>query len=301
MWVSVAILCGTSAVLLTCLTIALCAPGGDCADAGSVSGQPVSLARRPSWLHVSWPLILVVARWVTPLMTWGLRQRVQHRMNRASLTDWTPPQFVAFQFLLGLLGGAVTAVLVVTREGERLQSVWPMCGILLVASLTAFWPILWLRGRRRQSVASITRQLPFFLDMVTMGLDCGLNMQSSVQLALEYLPQGPLKAAWARALLDMRAGAPRADALREMAVTIDLAVMRQLVAALIQGESMGLSLARIIGEYARQQRTQRMMAAEKLALQAPVKMLFPLALCIFPCTFLVLGFPVAVQLFGLAP
>ena len=75
--------------------------------------------------------------------------------------------------------------------------------------------------------------------------------------------------------------------------------MRQLLAALIQGEALGLGMAHIIEVYGAQQRAQRLMAAEKRALQAPVKMLFPLALFIFPCTFLILGFPVVVQLFGL--
>jgi tight adherence protein C len=75
--------------------------------------------------------------------------------------------------------------------------------------------------------------------------------------------------------------------------------LRQLLSALIQGEALGQRMAQIVEIYGAQQRAQRLMNAEKLALQAPVKMLFPLALFIFPCTFLVLGFPVVVQLFGL--
>jgi tight adherence protein C len=75
--------------------------------------------------------------------------------------------------------------------------------------------------------------------------------------------------------------------------------MRQLISSLIQGETMGFSLGRIIQVYADQHRAQRLMQAEKQALQAPVKMLFPMALCIFPCTFIVLGFPVVVQLMAL--
>ena len=77
--------------------------------------------------------------------------------------------------------------------------------------------------------------------------------------------------------------------------------MRQLISAMIQGESLGQGMAHIIEVYGAQQRARRLMNAEKLALQAPVKMLFPLALFIFPCTFLVLGFPVVVQLLGLQP
>jgi tight adherence protein C len=78
-----------------------------------------------------------------------------------------------------------------------------------------------------------------------------------------------------------------------------LAALRQFISAFIQGEAMGQGMTQIVEAYSAQQRAQRLMSAEKLALQAPVKMLFPLALFIFPCTFLVLGFPVLVQLFGL--
>ena len=292
--------CGLVAAMLICLAVCTHAMAPS-AGPGRSTDHPERVRQGGAWHRILWPVVGVVAVWVTPLMTWGYRQRLQRRISRASLTGWTPPQFVALQLVLGLLGGVVGTTLAAMLDGDILASVWSVGGVLLGVGLASFWPIWWLQGRRRQSITWIARQLPFFLDMVTMGLDCGLNMQSSVQLALEYLPHGPLKDAWLQALLDMRAGATRAEALRKMAATVDLAVMRQLVAALIQGESMGLSLARIIGEYARQQRLQRMMVAEKLALQAPVKMLFPLALCIFPCTFLVLGFPVAVQLFDLAP
>jgi tight adherence protein C len=84
-----------------------------------------------------------------------------------------------------------------------------------------------------------------------------------------------------------------------MSQRVELVCIRQMVIAFIQCESMGLSLGKSIAEFSRQQDQYRLLRAEKLALQAPIKMLFPLAFCIFPCTFLVLGFPVVAQLLGL--
>ena len=101
--------------------------------------------------------------------------------------------------------------------------------------------------------------------------------------------------------MDIRSGLSRAEALRQLSVRIDLIPLRQLISSLIQGEALGIGMAHIIEVYGKHQRAHRLMAAEKLALQAPIKMLFPLALFIFPCTFLVLGFPVAVQFLGLIP
>jgi tight adherence protein C len=142
-------------------------------------------------------------------------------------------------------------------------------------------------------------QLPFFLDMVGLGLDAGLNLQAAIQLALEHIGEGALHQEWSIMLADMRAGQSRTQSLRNLSQRLNLSSMRQLISSLIQGESMGFSMGRIIQVYADQQRVHRLMQAEKQALQAPVKMLFPMALCIFPCTFIILGFPVVVQLQGL--
>jgi tight adherence protein C len=166
-----------------------------------------------------------------------------------------------------------------------------------------FWwlPILWLKQRYRKRLIAIERSLPFFLDIVGLGLGAGQNLQASLQLACDHLSDGALKTEWLQTLSDVRTGLGRSEALRQMSLRVELVALRQLLSALIQGEALGQRMAQIVEIYGAQQRAQRLMNAEKLALQAPIKMLFPLALFIFPCTFLVLGFPVVVQLFGLQP
>ena len=102
-------------------------------------------------------------------------------------------------------------------------------------------------------------------------------------------------------LLDMRSGMGRAEALRQLSARVNIPAVRQLVSTLAQGERVGLSLTRVLGDFARHERARRMMTAEKQAMRAPVKMLIPLSLCIFPCTFLILGFPVLVIVADLPP
>jgi tight adherence protein C len=160
---------------------------------------------------------------------------------------------------------------------------------------------LWLKQRYQQRLRAIERALPFFLDMVGLGLGSGQNLQASLQLACDHLRDGALKTEWLQTLGDIRTGIARSEALRQLSLRIELVAVRQLISALIQGEALGQGITQIVEVYGAQQRVQRLMSAEKLALQAPVKMLFPLALFIFPCTFLVLGFPVVVQLLGLQP
>ena len=94
---------------------------------------------------------------------------------------------------------------------------------------------------------------------------------------------------------DMRAGRPRSEALRELADRLDMPPVSSFVATLIQAEATGMSLGPILRAQAEQRRTERFARAEKLAMEAPVKLLFPLLFFIFPCVFAILMFPIAMK------
>lgn len=251
------------------------------------------------------PLLALFGRWLLPFITWNQRRSLNKLLVRSALIDLDYAQIFAAQVLLSML------VLIAFWGYVGMGALWLpisraeiMASFLLSACLASlFWwlPILWLKQRYQHRLKAIERALPFFLDMVGLGLGSGHNLQASLQLACDHLRDGALKTEWAQTLGDIRTGIARSEALRQLSLRIELAAIRQLIAALIQGESLGQGMAQIVEVYGAQQRAQRLMNAEKLALQAPVKMLFPLALFIFPCTFLVLGFPVVVQLLGLQP
>ena len=171
--------------------------------------------------------------------------------------------------------------------------------VLACAALGYEYPSAFLRSQARKRQSSILRDMPPFLDLIILGLESGLNLQASLQMALQYSRPGALHYEWTRVLYDIRAGQPRAHALTQLAVRTDMTPVRQLVSAISQAESTGFSVGAIIRGFSDQLRAERLMKIEKLAMQAPVKMLFPMALCIFPCTFLVLGIPVATQLLSL--
>src|SRR5690606_9358816 len=96
-----------------------------------------------------------------------------------------------------------------------------------------------------------------------------------------------------RMLADVRTGMSRVEALERWSQRCDLTGLRQLVSAVAQAEQSGMSLGPALRAQSEQQRTERFLRAEELALQAPVKMMLPLVLCIFPCSFLIIGFPIA--------
>ena len=99
-------------------------------------------------------------------------------------------------------------------------------------------------------------------------------------------------------LRDIRSGITRAEALRRMTERLDVSEVTSLVNSLIQAERMGSSLGQVLRVQADQRRNERFQRAEKLALEAPVKLIFPLILFIFPLTFLILAFPIVMKFLG---
>jgi tight adherence protein C len=187
------------------------------------------------------------------------------------------------------------------------------CGFFAIVSPRAGWPVglevaaamglcaavlprLWLRQLVRRRSLRISRELPFVLDITTLCVESGLNLHGALLQASERGPDGPLRDELTRALADMRAGAPRLTALKAMATRAGSRSVRAWVAALTQAETMGISLGSILRTQAAQCRAERFQRAEKLAMEAPVKMLLPLIGCIFPCTFIILGFPIVLEL-----
>ena len=133
------------------------------------------------------------------------------------------------------------------------------------------------------------------LDLITLCVESGLNVNSAIAQAVAKGPSGPLRDEFARLMRDMRAGRPRSEALRDMAARLDMAPVTNFVSTLIQAEATGMSLGPILRAQAEQRRTERFARAEKLAMQAPVKLLFPLLFFIFPCVFAILMFPIAMK------
>jgi len=290
----VAMLSGSVAIFSLVLLLSLFRlPLSNSQSCGNIFGG----SKRSILTKLCWPFIAGMSVLVLPLMTWGLRQRLTQAIKQAGLSGWSCAQFFAMQVIVG----AVSSVLVLLFFSMiditgALSQLWLL---LIFAIATSALPRFWLRSQRHHRYVEIERGLPFFLDMVNLGLEAGMNLQTAVQLALEHLHSGPLKEEWRQTIFEIRSGVARAEAFRRMSQRIELTCIRQMVTAFIQGESMGLSLCRSIAEFSRQQDQYRLLRSEKLALQAPIKMLFPLAFCIFPCTFLVLGFPVVAQLIGL--
>ena len=158
-----------------------------------------------------------------------------------------------------------------------------------------YYPAIWLRDRLGLRRRELLKTLPFYLDIITLCVEAGLNMSGAINQAVAKGPKGALREEFQRVLRDIRAGKPRATALRDMAGRLNETSVTNFTIAVIQAESMGMSMGPILRAQADQRRIERFLRAEKLAMEAPVKMLFPLIAFIFPCTFIVLFFPIVMK------
>jgi tight adherence protein C len=157
------------------------------------------------------------------------------------------------------------------------------------------YPAIWLRDRINARRRELLKTLPFYLDIITLCVEAGLNMQGALTQAVAKGPKGVLRDEFQRLLRDIRAGKSRAASMRSLAARLNESSVTAFTTAVIQAESMGMNLGPILRAQADQRRTERFLRAEKLAMEAPVKLLFPLLAFIFPCTFVVLFFPIAMK------
>lgn len=165
-------------------------------------------------------------------------------------------------------------------------------GVLAGVTLVVGFPSLWLRSVVQRRELAVLRELPFHLDMIALGLEAGGTLNAAVRASLQRAPTGPLREALQQFAAELQAGRGRIDSLEALQRRLDFESVVPLISTLIQAERAGGSLASVLRIQAEQRAHERFHRAEKLAMQAPVKMLGPLVLCIFPCTFVVLGFVV---------
>jgi len=248
------------------------------------------LDRPPGWFRPAWPLIQLLSFRLAPFLSLSYRKKTQLLLRYAGL-DYalSPEQFLAGKIVAGFAAAGVLQLLLMPRGGASLF--W----LIMIGVAGYVYPDLWLRDQREARRRQILKALPLYLDIVTLCVEAGLNLTSALAQAVQKGPPNPFKHELNRVLRDVRTGRPRADALRSMAERVQMPAISSVVSALITADRQGSALGPILRAQSEQRRNERFQRAEKLAMEAPVKMLFPLIAFIFPCTFAVIGFPIAMK------
>jgi tight adherence protein C len=165
-----------------------------------------------------------------------------------------------------------------------------------------FMPYIWLSDKIKKRHHQISRALPYSLDLLTLSVEAGLDFQAALGTVVEKGRPGPLQEEFGMVLSEIRLGKTREEALRNLSDRVQLDVLVAFVSNLIQADRMGTSLGKILRIQSTQMRINRTHRAEKLANEAPIKMLLPLIGCIFPTVFMILFGPIIYRLmFGGGP
>jgi tight adherence protein C len=244
----------------------------------------------PPLLRMVWPLVRFMEYHVGRFLPAAALERTSKQLQLTGVSFLMgAEQFFALRFLCMVVAFGFTWFCLGALEKD---SPGALVGMPL---LGFFYPSIWLNDVRRKRIVQVQKTLPTYLDYITMAVEAGLNMTGAINQAMEKGPQGPLKHEFYLVVRDLRAGVPRADALRRMEARMQMSEITSFVGTTIQAEKMGARLGVALKAQAEQRRSERFQRAEKQAMEAPVKLIFPLLVFIFPLTFLILGFPIAMK------
>jgi tight adherence protein C len=205
-----------------------------------------------------------------------------------------PTVFLALQFIGVLFFGGVVLLFFILLKINTSSGIKIL--VVLVAGVLGFmYPQLYLTQRIQRRQKNIRRALPDALDLLTICVEAGLGFDAAIQKVAEKWTSD-LSLAFARVIQEIQLGKVRREAMRDMADRVGLAEMTSFVAAVIQSELLGVSLSKVLHIQADQMRVKRRQRAEELARKAPIKMLIPMALLIFPALIIVLVTPAALKL-----
>ncbi len=169
--------------------------------------------------------------------------------------------------------------------------------IVVFTALGYFFPELWIRSKINSRQKGVRKAMPDALDLLTICVEAGLGFDAAMSKVNEKW-DNELSLAFGRVIREIQLGKLRRDALRDMSDRLGLAEMTSFVAAVIQSEMLGVSMAKVLRIQSDQMRVKRRQHAEEEAHKAPIKMVFPLGLFIFPSLLIVLLTPAGLRLYG---
>jgi tight adherence protein C len=251
--------------------------------------RPVSLEQlelaQPFGDRVLVPLVDASARFVARFTPQRTLEATRHKLDLAgNPNNWTATEFFGIRGLAALVLAALTVALTLLSGVGLAQQV-----LLTVAMglLGFFLPNVWLARRIRRRQHEIIKTLPDALDLLTISVEAGLPFDGAMQRVAEKW-DNEISRAFQRMLHEMRIGKSRREALRDMANRIEVPDVTSFVAALIQADQLGISIAKVLRIQSEQMRIKRRQRAEEKAQQAPIKMLIPMTFLIFPTILIII-------------
>ncbi len=251
--------------------------------------EPISLEElelsRPFSDRVIKPILYGLASFVTRFTPSNTVEATRHNLELAGRpNNWGPTEFFGVRAGAAILL-SVLLFLLLSVAGQ--PYLFRLGAFLLGFMLGYLLPAMWLGGKIRRRQNEIIKALPDALDLLTICVEAGLGFDSAMAKVAEKWDNA-LSEAFSRVIQETRLGKLRREALREMERNIGVSDVTSFVAAVIQADQLGVSMAKVMRIQSEQMRIKRRQRAETKAHQAPIKMLFPLVFLIFPAIYIVL-------------
>ncbi len=268
-------------------------------DELSQEGAPLELRNlemsMPFQERVIYPIARKLGEFATRFTPQNAMQSIEKKLELAGVSSSIDPTIILASQFLGMIlfGGLILFVLSIGSTG------WPLGRRLLISLLFGFigfyFPNMILSSRISRRQKEIRKAMPDALDLLTICVEAGLGFDAAMHKVSEKW-ESQLSMAFARVIQEIQLGKIRREALRDMSNRIGLPEMTSFVAAVIQSEQLGVSLSKVLRIQADQMRIRRRQLAEEEAHKAPIKMLIPMGLLIFPSLMIVLLTPAAIRL-----
>lgn len=205
--------------------------------------------------------------------------------------DWNSSDYLTSQYLTTMAVGVFTFIISwIMRMGIGNQMMALLLGI--IGGYLFFELMIESKIRTRQK--EIQKALPDVLDLMTVTIEAGLGFDSAMQRVVEKA-KGPIADEFNNTLQEIRMGKTRREALRDLGIRTGVADLSRFVESLIQADQLGISLGNVLRNQSDQMRILRRQRVQEQAMKAPVKMLFPMLLFIFPCIFIIILTPALLQ------
>ena len=223
----------------------------------------------------------------------GYKQAVRDRLVAAG----SPAGLDADRFMTLKVFGAVSVVFwpYFSFKLAGLGGFYGMIVIGLLWGISFFGPDVYVQRKTDERQYEIATRLPDVLDLLVISVEAGLGFEQAIDRTVDAVP-GALADEFRRMLQETRMGSTRAEALRAMDERCQVPELRSFILAMLQADTFGVSIGRMLRQQADDMRIRRRQRAQEQAQKAPVKMLFPLIFCIFPSLFVVILGPAVLQI-----
>ena len=223
-----------------------------------------------------------------------IKEKYRRSLAAAGLTNvLTPEDFYSFKLFL-IIGFPITFL------GVRafLEETWPLSIIPVISIIGFYYPDFWVKGKIQERQKNIIMNMPFCVDMLALSVEAGLDFVAAMQKVNEKAEPNPLTEEFEIVIKEIRIGASRAEALRNLAWRVDLIQISSFSATLVAADSVGASIGPILKALSLEIRQKRSAEIEKAGATAATKILFPMMFLIVPAVMLIVAAPLLLEWVG---